>query len=108
MTTLTIDEFKELIRECMYIPSQPVQLTTTKEILNIDEACAFVGISKGSMYKHTMNREIPHCKTGKKLIFNRNELIEWVGNHRVKTKKEIEDEATNYLINRRGKYGKIK
>jgi hypothetical protein len=40
-----------------------------------------------------MGWTIPHYKVGKTLYFKRTELIEWIEKHRVRTRKEIEQEA---------------
>lgn len=43
----------------------------TKKILTLKEACLYIGLSKGTMYKLTMNKEIRHYKPNGKLIFFR-------------------------------------
>ncbi len=48
--------------------------------------------------------EIPYYQRGGKLYFFESELIEWVRTGKVKTQKEISEEATTYLQNKkRGK-----
>ncbi len=71
-----------------------------KEVLTLEEACAYTGLSKSKMYKHTHQREIPHYKPqGKKIYFKREELISWLLSNRVKTIQELEDESIKYLLN---------
>lgn len=75
-------------------------ITTTqplKEVLTLNEAADFLCQSKSSLYKKTMNWTIPHYKVGKKLYFKRTDLIEWIEKHRVKTREDIEREASAYL-----------
>ena len=46
-----------------------------KEILNVDEAILYLGISKSNLYKKTSAHKIPHYKPeGKIIYFKRNEL----------------------------------
>lgn len=64
------------------------------EFLNADEAAALLQISKQSLYVKTMNRELPHIKRGKRLLFERTELIAFIRGGRVRTAKE-RSEAVN-------------
>lgn len=68
-----------------------------KNVLNIDEACKFLNIKKGSMYRLLCEKEIPHYKPrGKNIYFKRTELEDWALQGRVKTWHEIEQEAKDY------------
>ena len=42
---------------------------TTKEILNLEEASAFLGIAKSTLYKMTHLNQLPFFKPAGKLIF---------------------------------------
>ena len=65
-----------------------------KEVLTSDEAAAYLGMSKATLYKMTMTRQIPHYKpTGKRCYFNRAELLEWVQQGRVATVDELNARA---------------
>jgi excisionase family DNA binding protein len=46
--------------------------------LSIEEASAFIGLAKQTLYKFTSEGTIPHHKQGGKLFFFREELIEWI------------------------------
>ncbi|RMZ50224.1 DNA-binding protein [Flavobacteriaceae bacterium PRS1] len=48
------------------------------KILNIDEACDLLKVKKITIYRKVKNNTIPHMKRGKKLLFNRNTLLEWL------------------------------
>ncbi len=61
-----------------YLASEPKQA----EFLTVQQACQLLNISKSTIYKRTMNSEIPFYKHGKKLIFNRLELINYISQHR--------------------------
>jgi excisionase family DNA binding protein len=41
------------------------------EILNTDQAAKFFSISKGTVYKFTSSRKIPHFKNGKLVYFKK-------------------------------------
>ncbi|AZQ44110.1 helix-turn-helix domain-containing protein [Nonlabens ponticola] len=70
-----------------------------KDVLNLNEAAAYLDISASHLYKLTSQKQIPHfCPQGKKLYFNRTELDQWLQRNRQITKDEIDAQATEYLI----------
>jgi len=69
-----------------------------KNVLNFDEACRYIGISKSDLYKRTSNREIPHFKPrGKMVFFDRVELENYLKQNPIATKEEIKAEAQTYI-----------
>lgn len=69
------------------------QMSLQKEILNFQEAAAFLGISKSSLYKMTSARRIPfYVPSGKLLYFKKRELEVWLLQNRQGTKGEILDD----------------
>ena len=61
-----LKEIKELLKK---------QTIQQKEILTIEEASEFLGLSVSRLYKMTSNKEIPHYKPGgKKIYLNCKEL----------------------------------
>ena len=76
-------------------------LFNAKPILNIDEVSEFTGISKSTIYKLTSNREIPHYKKAKHLVFDREEVLNWIKSNKIYTNKDIEKEASNYVSKNR-------
>ena len=65
-----------------------------KSVLTLDEAAQLLGLTKSYLYKLTSRRLIPHYKPGgKKVYFDRAELIAWVKSNRVATETEISDRA---------------
>ena len=54
-------------------------LTANKEVLTLDEACRYTGISRSYMYKLTSLEKIPHSKpSGKMIYFDRKKLDFWL------------------------------
>tara|TARA_R100000935_G_C2714536_1_gene115450 strand:+ start:213 stop:443 length:231 start_codon:yes stop_codon:yes gene_type:complete len=54
-------------------------LVATKEVLTMEEACDYTGISRSYMYKLTAGGKIPHSKPRRKSIyFERNKLNAWL------------------------------
>lgn len=72
-----------------------------KEVLTLEEASEFLGLSKSQIYKLTGSASIPHYKpNGKYIYFDRAELIEWVKHNPVRTKKEHELDAIRYVASK--------
>ncbi|MDT0642267.1 helix-turn-helix domain-containing protein [Zunongwangia sp. F363] len=54
-------------------------LTANKEVLTLEEACLYTGISMSYMYKLTAAEKIPHSKpSGKMIYFERTKLNAWL------------------------------
>ena len=67
------------------------------DILNIEQAAAFLNLSKHTLYGLTSRSAIPHSKRGKRLYFRKDELLKWIEEGRRKTQAEIAEEAANYV-----------
>lgn len=79
-------------------------LYQAKNILSFEEACAFLNFSKSYLYKLTSTCAIPHFKpSGKMVYFEREELEKWLRQNPVKTKDQIEMEASSYILKKRSK-----
>ena len=76
----------------------------SKTILDLTEEAIFTGYSESHLYNLTSRREIPHYKKNRKLYFKKQELEEWLLSEKVKTRQEIEQEATTYTVIRRKRY----
>lgn len=77
---------------------------TTKEILTLDEAVAYLKISKSYLYKLTHRKEIPFYKpSGKLIYFKKSELDDWVLRNRESNSNEIiVDVLSNLKRNQNG------
>lgn len=57
--------------------------------MSVDEASEYLNIAKGTIYGLTSKRLIPHFKRGKKLVFLKADLDQWLLSQRMKTVDEI-------------------
>ena len=77
------------------------QKILSKEILNVEEACIYLGIAKSYLYKLTHLRKLAFFRPNGKLIyFLREDLNNFLLKNRQKSMDEIENESSNYLINK--------
>ena len=75
-----------------------------KNVLTVEEAARYMGISKSDLYKKTSNRTIPHFKPRQKMIyFDRVQLENYLKQNPVQTTDELEAKASTYtLLNKKG------
>jgi excisionase family DNA binding protein len=60
-----------------------------KEVMNLKDVAKYTGLSTSTIYKKTMNREIPHYKVSKTLFFKFEEIKKWLLSNKVETAFEI-------------------
>lgn len=70
-----------------------------KDVLTIEDAATFTGLSRSHIYKLTSAGDIPHYKpNGKYIYFDRKELEAWLLRNRVSTNEEIQGKAETYCL----------
>ena len=75
---------------------------TNKNVLTIEEASDYTGISRSYLYKLTANGDIPFSKPrGKMIYFSIEKLDTWLLTNSSKSKDEIQQEALNYTLRNR-------
>lgn len=73
-------ELEELIRDIVkqaVSEAQPPQSEPSDRI-GLTEAMELTGLKESAIYKRTMTGEIPFQKFGKRLVFSRKDLNEWI------------------------------
>jgi excisionase family DNA binding protein len=110
------DSIRKLLREMLepiiddcitralnkYINELRFDTPITDNVLGVIEVATYLKISKATVYKLTMDQQLPHYKQGKRLYFRKEEIDNWINKGKVKTKQEINEEAESYL-SRRGR-----
>lgn len=70
---------------------------TQKAVLTTAEAAKYMGLSKSTLYKMMMRKQIPYSQpSGKVAYFDRQELEAWLMSNRVATADELQDRARTY------------
>lgn len=73
-------------------------LSAAKEVLTLEEAALFMGISKSSLYKMTHRHELPFFRLNGKLIyFEKAELLKWMRQNRSMSEAETKEAAAQKL-----------
>ncbi len=74
------------------------------DLLTAYEAAQFLNIKLQTLYGKTSKKEIPHIKKGKKLLFEKKELENWLYSGKVNSQHEIESLALTHLYKGKRKY----
>ena len=71
--------------------------------LTIQETAKFLNLSQSHLYKLTSERKIPHFKpSGKKIYFDKSELVQWLKRNPARTREETEEKAASYIVSGKG------
>lgn len=103
---ITFNELPEAVSELLermghiekLLSDSPVA-PETDELMDVAATSKFLNLSISTLYTKVCRGEIPALKPGKRLYFNKKELIEWIKNARKKSNDEIRQEA-DLLLNR--------
>ena len=69
-------------------------LSAGKEVLTLEEAARFMGVTKSSLYKMTHEQTIPYYKpNGKMVYFEKAELLTWIRRNAIASKAQVSEEA---------------
>lgn len=70
-----------------------------EEILySLEQVAKILGVSPKTMYSLNSRNEIAYCKRVNKCFYLKKDLLDYIQQGRVRTKAEIELEATNSLL----------
>ena len=90
----TKNVFDKLISiESLLVATQPKPLT-------LKEAAEFLDFSRSYLYRLTSQGRVPCYKPeGKRIYFDRAELVNWLKRNRIRPQEELEATAVNYVVN---------
>lgn len=95
------DENEKLLNDIRELLSVVKEAKNNSKPMNLDEACDYLSCSASYLYKLTSAKEIPHSKRGKRLIFFKKELDEWLLDGKIKLSKSGSDALYRVLKARR-------
>ncbi|NQX97723.1 MAG: helix-turn-helix domain-containing protein [Flavobacteriales bacterium] len=103
LISISVHELKTIIEQSVKKAVQEIAPSTIqgKEksslYLNVQQASQFTHMAIATLYDYTHKKKIPFSKIGKRLLFSKKELTEWIQKHRKKTRYEIDQEADDWL-----------
>lgn len=72
------------------------------QLLTIKQAGDLLSLAVPTIYGLVSRQGIPCSKQGKRLYFSKEDLLKWIKSGRKLTISEIDSQAGNYLINKKG------
>ena len=78
---MTTNPFTEIENRLLKIEALLLDLTGKEvlpEFLTIDQAAEFISLSKSAIYKRVMDKSIPFHRSGRRLLFKKDELIKHI------------------------------
>jgi excisionase family DNA binding protein len=67
------------------------------EKLRIKQTSSYTKLATSTLYKHVMERKIPHFKVGRTLLFDTDELDKYLEKCRRETKDELVSQALTQI-----------
>lgn len=92
---INIEDLKKIVKEAINEDRSDKTSNTLKEVFGLDEFCEMTGYSRQTAYKLVHERKVPFYKPehgGRKILFKRKEVEEWLTATRVATLDEFCDE----------------
>jgi excisionase family DNA binding protein len=100
-TQLSVDEVRKMLREeikGVLTEVNPIQEPQEENTyLNIQQVSELINLAVPTIYGLVHRRRIPFIKRGKKLLFEKKQLTEWLQKARKKTVTDIQKDADDYL-----------
>jgi hypothetical protein len=81
LTTISIKEIKQLIEGAVQkaiLENLNLAEGQNSSFMDVNQAAEFLDIAKATLYGKCCNLLIPHFKKGKKLYFDKAELLDWL------------------------------
>lgn len=98
---LAVTELTKKVDELYKVITNVQPQETTDQFLTVEQAADFLTLSVPTIYSKVSRRELPYMKRGKRLYFARKDLEAYLQGGRVKTVKEIEAEADQFLSSKK-------
>lgn len=73
LLSISETELKELIKSSM---KEVLETKNDKELLSFKETCEFLGCSPSALNNWKSQNKIPYKRLGKRIFFNRSEVVE--------------------------------
>jgi excisionase family DNA binding protein len=90
ITSLKFSELEQLITDSVQKCFVNTLLSPTpilSDRIDLSEACNITGLKKSTIYRLSMDNKIPFQKYGKRLVFSRKSLLEWIESRTIGTQE---------------------
>lgn len=77
--------------------TEQAEQSVKAEVMNADQAAEFLHLAKQTLYSMTSRRKIPFYKNGKKILFRRGDLEEWLNSGKHEQTSRMQEDARNFV-----------
>jgi excisionase family DNA binding protein len=72
--------FRNLVTDAptALVPNQAAPTVESSDVMTADEAAAFLGVDRNTVYDYAGRGIIPHQRLGKRILFRRGTLVSWL------------------------------
>jgi excisionase family DNA binding protein len=99
LQTIINTSIRQALAEERKFHNQNKQEHEEKDLLNVKETAELLNLTIPTIYSKVNRGELPYMKKAKRLYFSKKELLDFLKSGRVKTEKELDDEAEAFLQN---------
>lgn len=99
-----MDKLNKLDSKLDSLNKEP-QMQSTDRWMNLKELCEYLPShpAEQTVYGWTSCHQIPFHKRGKRIMFLKSEINEWLHNGKRKSQKELEEEAVKFVMAKRSR-----
>ena len=104
LTQLSESEVRKMIREEVTASISSTKIISNEkqiEYLTIEDVTKYINMAVSSVYGYVHTKRIPYIKKGKRLIFEKSKIDEWLQSGRKRTIQEIEENVSSRLQSRK-------
>lgn len=85
---LNMDDLRKVFQEFREEEKQNLTpIINQPDRIDLSEACNITGLKKSTIYRLSMDNNIPFQKYGKRLVFSRKSLLEWIESRTIGTQE---------------------
>jgi excisionase family DNA binding protein len=77
--------------------TEQAEQSVKAEVMNADQAAEFLHLAKQTLYSMTSRRKIPFYKNGKKILFRRGDLEDWLNSGKHEQTSRMQEDARNFV-----------
>ena len=89
LVVIEIDHLYSIVKQAVNEVIKMEKSEQSKELLNFKETCDFLGIHPSTLNKWKSQNKIPYKRLGKRVFFNRQEILESLQNSNFQKYKQI-------------------
>jgi excisionase family DNA binding protein len=79
------------------LENRNVEEPPLERMLTVQEAALFLKVTVSTLYTKVCRGEVPAYKPGRRLFFDKEELVKWISTKKLKTNVQLAEEAREFI-----------